>query len=270
LPSMHALTTKLVSLFPENSDRPTHQALICCFDSETGTPLAVMDGTQITAARTAAGSALATRLLARRGAGTVAIIGSGVQAEAHALALARLSSTRVIIVAGRNRSKVEDLVERLRDKVEVEVQTATSTESAVEAAQVICCTTSAASPVLEYQWIQPGTHVNAVGYNPAGSEIDNELIQHALVVVESRAAALAPAPALGAPELQRAISDGIIAEDHVRSEIGELAAGLVDGRTDDGQITLYRSIGVAIQDAAASSLILRAAQERGVGQTVQL
>jgi ornithine cyclodeaminase len=268
LPSAGALTTKLVSLFPENTDRPTHQALICCFDPDTGTPVAVMDGTYVTATRTAAGSALATRLLARADAEVVAVIGTGVQARAHARALTRLPGMKVVQVAGRDPSKVARLVAGLAE-VGVAGEAASSIEDAVSSADVVCLATHADEPVVRRGWLRPGTHINSVGYNSAGAgEVDADTIRHAVVVVESRAAALA-APPSGAVELRRAIEAGLIDAEHL-AEIGEIATGRARGRTSGDQLTLYKSVGVAVQDAAAAALVLHAARQRGAGVNVNV
>jgi ornithine cyclodeaminase/alanine dehydrogenase-like protein (mu-crystallin family) len=263
LPCAHALTTKLVSLFPGNEDRPTHQALICCFDPDNGTPLAVMDGTYVTAARTAAGSALATRLLARAGARTVAIIGTGVQARSHARAVSRLPGLDVITVAGRDRARADALARELADDGLAAVA-AESIEAAVREADVVCAATHSDEPVVRYEWLRAGAHVNSVGYNTAGrGEVDLDTVRHAFVVVESAAAALAPPPA-GAVELRGAIDARAIDADHIH-ELGAVLAGDVEGRRDGRQVTLYKSVGVAVQDAAAAALVLRLAVERGVG-----
>jgi ornithine cyclodeaminase len=269
LPSAAALTTKLVSLFPHNTDRPTHQALICSFDPDNGTPLAVMDGTVVTAARTAAGSALATRLLARPDASVVAVIGTGVQARAHAQALVHLPGVEVILCAGRDQSKTEALVSELAG-AGIPATAAASIEAAVRGADVVCAATHADQPVVRRAWLRPGAHVNSIGYNTAGAgEVDLDTIRDALVVVESRAAALA-APPSGAIELRRAVEEGVIDADHIHAEIGELASGRTTGRTDDTQLTLYKSVGVAVQDAAAAALILELARQQGIGTRVRV
>jgi alanine dehydrogenase len=269
LPSAGALSAKLVTLFPRNRDCPTHQALICCFDPATGTPVALMDGTSVTAARTAAGSALATRLLARPGASQVTVIGTGVQAGVHARALARLAGVRTIRIAGRSQDKAQALAAELA-AAGVPAQAAGSVEDAVRSADIVCAATHAARPVLRRDWLRPGTHINSVGYNTSGEgELDTATIKDALLVVESRASALAPPPS-GAVELNRAIDAHAIDASHVAAEIGEIAAGAVPGRTSDTQLTLYKSVGVAVQDAAAAALILTTAQHSGAGTLVTI
>lgn len=268
LPSANVLLTKLVSVFPENRDRPTHQALICCFDPETGSPIALMDGTYVTATRTAAGSALATRMLSRADASEIAILGTGVQARAHAEVMVRVRAVKRLRVAGRDRARVQALVEELV-AAGLPAQAAPSFEDAVRSADIVCAATHANEPVLQRAWLRPGTHVNSVGYNTSGrGEIDADTIRDALLFVESRAAVLAPPPS-GAVELRLAIEQGVVAKEHIRAEIGELVAGRA-GRTEPAQLTLYKSVGVAVQDAAAAAVVLRAAQEKNVGTEIRL
>jgi alanine dehydrogenase len=256
LPST-GLACKLVTLFPQNRDRHTHQALICVFDPDNGTPIALMDGTYITATRTAAGSALATRLLAREDARVLAIIGSGVQARTHADALRRIRRFEEVRVAGRDRAKAAALADELG-------ATAVATfEEAVRGADVVAATTHAAEPVVLRDWLAPGVHVNSVGANPAGrGEVDQAIVRDAVVAVESRASTLAPPPA-GASEFRDGAPADVV-------ELGELVAGTKPGRTSEDQITLYKSVGVAVQDAAAASLVLAAARERSIGQVIEL
>jgi ornithine cyclodeaminase len=269
LPSAGALTAKLVSLFPENRDRPTHQALICCFDHVAGTPLAVMDGTYVTATRTAAGSALATRLLARADARVLSVIGTGVQARAHARALARLPGLSTVQIAGRDPRRVLALVAEL-GAGGIPATALPSIEDAVRSAEVVCAATHAETPVVLRHWLRPGTHINSVGYNSAGEgEVDTATVRDAVVAVESRAAVLA-VPPWGAVEIRRALDQGAIGSGDELTEIGDIAAGRARGRSHGGQLTLYKSVGVAAQDAAAAALVLRAARERGIGTEVQL
>jgi alanine dehydrogenase len=256
LPST-GLVCKLVTLFPHNRDRHTHQALICVFDPDTGTPVALMDGTYITARRTAAGSALATRLLARDDVRVLAILGSGVQARTHADALRRVRKFDEVRVAGRDVARAAALAEELGAHV------AASFEEAVRGADVVAATTHATGPIVLRDWLSPGAHVNSVGANPEGrGEIDPAVVRDALVAVESRSSTLAPPPA-GAPEFRDGAPDDVV-------ELGELVSGTRPGRTSEDQITLYKSVGVAVQDAAAASLVLAAARERSIGQEIQL
>jgi ornithine cyclodeaminase len=258
VPSL-GLACKLVTLFPQNRDRETHQAAIVVFDPENGTPLALMDGTYVTATRTAAGSALATRLLAREDARVLALIGTGVQARTHARAIPRVRPLKEIRVAGRDRAKAEALAAELGSSA----RAVDSYEEAIRGADVVAATTHALEPVVRREWLEPGTHVNSVGLNPSGREVDVATVADATLVVESRDSALAPPPA-GAPELV-----GIDAA-HVHAELGELVSGAKRGRTSRDELTLYKSVGVAVQDAAAAALVLTAARERGTGREIDL
>jgi alanine dehydrogenase len=258
LPSA-GLACKLVTLFPQNTDRHTHQAVIAVFDPDNGSPLALMDGAYITATRTAAGSALATRLLAREGAHVLALLGTGVQARSHARALTRVREFTEIRVAGRDRAKAEALA----GEIGPHAHAAGSYEEAVRGADVVAATTHTVEPVVRREWLSPGTHVNSVGLNPSGREVDEQTVADALLVVESRESALAPPPA-GAPELV-----GLTAAD-VHAELGELVSGTKPGRGSQDEITLYKSVGVAVQDVAAAALVLAAARGRSLGREIEL
>jgi ornithine cyclodeaminase len=269
LPGAGALTTKLVSVFPRNHARgmPSHQAVIAAFDPVKGEPLAIMDGTYITAMRTAAGSALSTRLLARPEASVLAIVGTGVQARSHGRMLPRVASFSEGRVAGRDAGKAAALADELSEATGVPFAAADSVERAVGGADVVCATTHAAEPVVLGRWLSPGTHVTSVGFHPDGGEVDQALVTDALVVVESRTSSLAPFPA-GANELAGPVRDGLLDPSDV-VEIGEIAAKDRPGRTTPEQLTLYKSVGVAVQDAAAVALVL-AAHTAGAGPNVPL
>jgi len=231
LPSA-GLGCKLVTLFPRNVDRPTHQAEIVIFDPENGTPLAVMDGTYITAMRTAAAAALATRLLAREDARVLAIVGTGVQSRA-----------------------AQEMFPRVRDFAEIRVAGRGEYEDAVRGVDVVHAATHSPEPVVRAEWLDPGVHVSSVGYNAPGSELDPAIITRADVIcVESRDSAFAPLPA-GAPELASIDPERTV-------ELGEVVSGTRPGRTRDDEITLYKSVGVAVQDLAAAALVLSAAGAR--------
>ena len=253
------LACKLVTLFPQNRDRETHQAAIMVFDPANGTPLALMDGTYVTATRTAAGSALATRLLARDDARVLALVGTGVQARTHARAIPRVRPIEEIRVAGRDPAKAAALADELGPPA----RAVALYEDAIRGADVVAATTHAAEPVVRREWLDPGTHVNSVGLNPSGREVDAATVAEATLVVESRDSALAPPPA-GAPELAG------VDPARVHAELGEIVAGTRPGRTSQDELTLYKSVGVAVQDAAAAALVLSAARERGIGREVDL
>ncbi len=271
VPASRALVGKLVSVFPGNADRdlPTHQALIAVFDPQTGAPAAVLDGTEITAARTGACSALSVRLLAREEAAVLAVLGTGVQARSHARAVVRVRPIKEIVIAGRDAGRAEAAAGELSGELGVAVRAVGSYREAIEPADVVCATTHAVDPVVRSEWLSPGTHVTSVGFNPAGRELDDRTVAEALVCVESRRTALAPPPA-GSNDLLGPIDAGLITAEHVYAELGELVAGVKAGRSSSDQITLYKSVGVAVQDAAAAALVLRRARAAGVGEELAL
>jgi ornithine cyclodeaminase len=255
LPSA-GLGCKLVTLFPGNTDRPTHQAAIMLFDPDTGTPIVLMDGTYVTEARTAGAAALAARLLAREDATVLAILGTGAQARAHAHAFAGVRDWSEIRIAGRDYGKAQALAG------EVGATAAASFEEAVRGADVVAATTHSPEPVVRREWLSPGTHVSSVGATQSGGEVDPAIVADATLVVETLAA-LAPPPA-GASELAG------LDESAVHAELGELVSGARPGRTTPVETTLYKSVGVAVQDLAAAALVLAAARERGAGLTIEL
>jgi alanine dehydrogenase len=257
-----SLTTKLVSLFPHNppGGPPTHQAAIVVFDAATGTPAALMDGTTLTELRTAAASRLATRLLARPDASVLAVLGTGVQARAHASSHARERRWTELRIAGRDNVAAERLAAEVPGAIAVD-----SFAAALDGAGVVCATTAATEPVVRREWLAPGVHVNSVGYTTEGREVDAETVRDAVVVVESRSAALAESN-----DIRWAIRDGVAERDAVHAELGEVVAGTKAGRTAADQITLYKSLGVAAEDDAAAALVLAGAEREGLGTVVEL
>jgi ornithine cyclodeaminase len=257
------LAVKLVCVFPGNAARgvETHQALVAVFDADTGEPLAIMDGAAITAMRTAATAALATRLCARPDARVLAILGTGVQARSHARIIPRVCDIAEILVAGRTPEKVEALA------AEIGGTPAGSYAEAVEAADIVCACTHTAEAVVRREWLRPGTHVNSVGFT-AGFEVHPAVFAGAVVIVESRNAAIGEYPN-GAADLTAAIGQGLVRAEDVR-EVGELVEKRRLGRTDREQITVYRSVGVAAEDAIAAHLVVQAARRRGSGTRLDL
>jgi alanine dehydrogenase len=243
------LETKLVSVFPDHE--PSHQALIAVFDPETGTPLALMDGTYITATRTAAASALSTRLLAREDARVLSILGTGVQARSHLDAVTRVRDFEEVRVAGRSREQAEALG----------VAVVGSFDAAVREADVVCACTDASAPVLRRAWLASGTHVTSVGASRDGPELDEGTVRADVLAVESRVA-FEPYPS-GAHELQGLDPAAAV-------ELGELVAGTRPGRTSREQITVYKSMGHAAEDAAAARLVYERALREGAGTEVDL
>lgn len=269
--SSATLAAKLVSVFPGNAATgpPSHQAVILLFDAAAGTPLALMDGTYLTAARTAAGSALATRLLARADADVLAIVGTGVQARAHARAVTRVRPVREIRILGRKPEKTARFAAEVGSLTGLPARPAASFRDAAAGALIVCAATHCAEPVVLGKWLEPGAHVNSVGLNLAGREVDAEAVARSLVVVESRTAALG-AGSGGANDLAWPLRDGLVDTDHIHAELGEIVSGTRPGRSAPDQITLYKSVGVAVQDAVAARLVLDAARERGAGREIEL
>ena len=247
------LETKLVSVF-EDAD-PSHKAVIVVFDSQTGTPEALLDGTWITAMRTAAASALSTRLLAREDARVLAVLGAGVQARSHLTAVPLVRSFDEVRIANRDPAKAQALAD------EFGAVAVGSFDEAVRGADVVCACTHASEPVLRREWLEPGTHVTSVGASQEGPELDAATVSAGILAVESRVA-FEPPPA-GSFELQ-----GLDPESAV--ELGELVSGSRPGRTSDDEITVYKSMGHAVEDAAAAALVLEAARAEGAGTTVEL
>jgi alanine dehydrogenase len=271
VPALGALMTKLVSVFPGNvgCGVPTHQAVIAMFDPETGSPVALLDGTEITATRTAAGSALSVKLLAREDARVLAVLGTGVQARAHAEAVVRVRPLTEVLIAGRDRGKADAVASELDALLSPTVRAVDSYADALAQADVVCATTHSVEPVVRREWLSPGTHVTSVGFNPAGRELDDQTVIDALVCVESRSAVLADPPA-GSNDLIEPLKRGLISPEHLHAELGELVSGTRSGRTSARQLTLYKSVGVAVQDAAAAALVLAKAHEVGAGRVLAL
>lgn len=239
------LAAKLVSVFPANHERglPSHQAVVALFDESTGAPLALMDGTYITAIRTAAATGVATRLLARRDAGRVAILGGGVQGRSHERVLVEQLGFTDVRIATRSAGD--------------------SFETAVREADVVCCCTDALDPILRTEWLRPGTHVSSVGGSLAGrGELPPDLFASgARLFVETRVT-FSPAPA-GAPEL-------VGLDPSLGTELGEVLTGRKPGRSSADEVTVYKSVGNAVEDAVAARLVYDRAVAEGVGVTVTI
>jgi ornithine cyclodeaminase/alanine dehydrogenase-like protein (mu-crystallin family) len=230
-----ALGAKLVTFYPNNTGVPTHHAMILLFRPETGEPLVTMDGRLITEMRTAAVSAVATDALARADSSVLAILGSGVQAGSHLEAMRAVRKFREVRVFSPRNSK--EFCRRHG------VSAAASAEEAVQGADVIVVATSATAPVLMGEWVSPGAHINAVGATrPNWRELDDETLRKARIYVESREAAMKE-------------SGDVIAAGQVFAEIGEVVAGTKSGRESKEEITLFKSVGVAVEDVAAASLV---------------
>ena len=261
-----AFSLKAICMIPENPGHglDAHQGTVTLFDGDTGVPTAILDASAITEVRTAAVTAVATRLLARGDARVLAILGAGVQAKAHLRALTPVRAFESVRVHSRTEVHARALVE---DAAGNRATVAASAEQAVRGADVIVTATSSAEPVLKREWLAPGAHVNAVGAStPNQREVDSATVAASALYVDSRESLRHEAG-----EFQLAVADGVISgEDHVRAELGEVLAGARPGREDDHELTLFRSLGLAVEDLAAAELTVATARSQGLGREVEL
>jgi alanine dehydrogenase len=254
---------KIVTVFDTNAERglPTHQAMIVLLDPDTGALQALMDGRYITEARTGAVSAVSARYLARPDASTLAIIGTGVQARGHLAAFAEVRRIRDVRVWSPKRTSRERFVAEMQPGAGVPVRAAESAEHAARGADLIVLATASATPVIDMSWIAPGSHIVSVGApRPDQREIDPALIARARLFVDSRAGALAESG-----DIVMGIAEGRFGTDHVAGELGELVLGRITGRQSAEEITIFKSLGMAVEDVATADLVYRRALERGVG-----
>jgi ornithine cyclodeaminase len=259
---------KAVTVFHHNEarDLPSHQGLITLLDAETGTPLALMDGTRITAVRTAAVSAVATRHLARPDASVLAIFGTGVQARAHAEAIACVRDLRAIRIWGRRPEAADALAADLASSLAVEVFGLTDAPAALRGADIVVTATASPTPVLPADAVEAGAHVNAVGaYTATTRELPSELVARGRLFVDDRHAALSEAG-----DILLAIADGAIDASHVVGTLGEVVVGSVGGRTDPSEVTIFESLGLGLEDIAAAAHVYEAAVEAGAGVEVEI
>lgn len=264
IPDLPALGTKVVTVFPSNSAAglPTHLATILLLDPMTGELLAVVDGRFITEARTAAASAVSVKLLARQDASRLAILGSGVQARSHleAIGLVRdLSAVRVWSPTAANRAA---FAREMQPRCSAPIILAATAQDAVEGADLVVLVTASRDAVVRQEWIRAGAHVCAVGAcRPNHREMDSALVASARLFVDSRTGALAEAGDIVIP-----IAEGAFDESHIAGELGEVAAGTVAGRQSDTETTIFKSLGMAVEDVAAAQLAYTKAAERGLGR----
>ena len=259
-----ALGTKLVTVFHDNAavGLPSHLAVIALLDSTTGQMLALLDGRYITEARTAAVSAVSARLLARPGARTLAIIGSGVQARSHLEALGQVCALTEVRVSSPNSAKREAFVRDMQPHTSATIRALASAREAVAGADLIALVSSSREPVVHGDWVADGAHICAVGAcRPDQREMDTDLVRRSRLFVDSTVGALAEAGDIVLP-----IREGAIDGTHIAGELGALAAGSVRGRESNRQITVFKSLGMAVEDVAAAHLAFTRATERGLGR----
>jgi ornithine cyclodeaminase len=258
--SRPVFTLKEIVISPANSAQglDPHQGAVLVHDGETGELRAVLNASAITEIRTAAVSALATRVLARNGAKTVAIVGAGVQARAHVEAMRAVLADAEIRIWSRTAARSQALADRTGS-------TATrSAEEALADADVVCTCTSSREPVVRLDWLSSGAHVNAVGSSiPTARELDAATVAAAALFVDRRESALNEAG-----DYLLAVTEAGVGPDHIRAELGELLIGAAPGRTADDELTVFKSLGLAVEDLAAAELCLARAAERGIGREV--
>lgn len=264
----NALGIKIISYFRDNPRHglPPILATLSLYSAETGKLLALMDGTYLTAVRTACASAMATRVLARAETPVLGVLGAGTQARTHIRALGRVRAIQRVLVWSPSGVSAIYVKEELEEEVGCEILPQESVEAVVREADILATVTAAAEPILKAEWLQPGAHVNAVGsHRPDARELGSDTVQRAVVVVDSRDAIDSECG-----DILLAMEEGAITRDHIRGEIGEVLAGAKPGRTGDREVTLYKSVGIAVQDVAAAALVYRRALEQGIGTEVEI
>lgn len=263
-----ALGMKVVTYFQQNPKRdlPAILATIMLFSADTGKIIAIMDGSYVTAIRTACASAMATKVLANPDSKVVGILGAGVQARAHIEALTRVRNIGAFKIYSPSGVSAAKLQEEMRGRIDSAIEVVSSAEQAVRDADLVVTVTTAKEPIIKADWLKPGTHINAVGsHRPDLRELDGATLARAKVVVDSRAAIMAECG-----DILLAIDERSIAPSVVHAEIGEVLAGTKPGRTDESEITLYKSVGIAVQDVAAAHLVYHKALKQRVGTTVEI
>jgi ornithine cyclodeaminase len=258
-----AFGLKVVSVMPGNHGTAydSHQGVVMLFGVEHGEPLVIADATAITAVRTAAVSGAATRALARADAGDLALLGSGTQARTHLAAMAAVRPLRRVRVWSRSRANTERFAREEGKRHDVRLEACADAEAAVRGADLVCTTTSAREPVLAGRWLAPGAHVNAVGACfPASRELDGEAVARARLYTDRRESCIAEAG-----DFLLARAEGAIGDGHLLGELGDVFIGKLPGRTTDADVTLFKSLGLAVEDLASAHFLLRRAREKGAG-----
>lgn len=267
MPGIKRVGLKAVTNHKENSAKglPIVHAMMMLFDSSNGEPLAIMDGEALTALRTGAGSGLATQFLARKGAKTVSIFGPGAQGETQLEAVCAVRDIKQAFVFGRNKDRSAKFAEKMTQKLGIKVIVADST-AYLQQSDIICTATPAEAPLFDDKHLMPGTHINAVGaYKTDMIEIPYETVKRSKVFVDQVAACLSEAGDIVQP-----IQQGIIGEEHIVGELGQLVKGTITGRENENEVTLFKSVGVAVQDLVTADLVLQTALTEGQGTVLKL
>ena len=268
LASPEILGLKAIGVFPGNDHSPldSHQGLVILVDPANGAPIAVMDASSITAIRTAAVSGVATRVLARQDAGDLAILGSGVQARSHLEAMHAVRRLRRVRAASPNPERLGRFVSWARERLGLEVEPSTSPREAITGADLICTVSSSPVPLVEGDRLQEGVHINAVGSSiPTTRELDTRAIVRARLIVDRIESALNEAGDFLIPRAEGAVTDA-----HIAGELGDVLTGAVPGRRSPAEITVFKSLGIAVEDLAAAHHVLRNAEAQGLGIVAEL
>jgi len=268
LGGIQSVGVKVIAAFPSNygTEYDTHQGVVLLFDTERGLLRAIVDGTAITAIRTAAVSGVATKLLARPDAGDLAIVGAGTQARAHLEAMLVVRDIRRVRVYSLPLEGAHQFARRESDRHGIEVEVKETAQEAVDGADIICTVTTAKEPVVKGEWVAPGAHINAVGaFTPTTRELDTAAVVRSRFYGDRRESTLNEAGEFLIPK-----NEGVIDESHIVGEIGEILVGKVQGRTSPGEITLFKSLGIAIEDLAAAHYVLNKAREKNLGTWVEI
>jgi ornithine cyclodeaminase/alanine dehydrogenase len=266
---MGALGVKVVSVYSDNPSKynlPTTQGIVLLNDPRTGAVLAIMDGTFLTALRTGAASGVATKYLARKDARTVGLIGAGVQGRTQIAGICEVRAIEKVKAYDIIPDRCSSFCKEIRKELQVDAAPVTSPELAVKGSDVVATSSTSKTPVLNGEWLDQGTHVNAIGsHTPDARELDATAIKRAKVIVDSRDAALKEAGDIIIP-----ITEGIISSDHIYAELGEIITGKKAGRESASEITIFKSQGLAIQDVSTAGKVYEIAVKKGVGKVLDL
>jgi ornithine cyclodeaminase len=263
-----ALGMKAVAVFPGNASRgiDTHQGAVLLFEADTGRLSALMDGGEITAIRTAAVSGVATDVLARSDAAELAVLGAGVQGRTHLQAIGAVRKIKKARIWSRNQARAKELADHQRDKLGFPVEAVESAEAAVRNADVIATVTASPEPIVQRSWLKQGVHINAVGSSvPSTRELDTATMAAARLFVDRRESALNEAGDLLIPMREGAVTAG-----HIVAELGDVIVGKNAGRRSPDEMTVFKSLGLAVEDVASAEFIAEKARASGVGKTVQM
>jgi ornithine cyclodeaminase len=261
-----SMGVKVISVMPGNhgTQYDSHMGAVFLFEAEYGRPLALIEAGEITALRTAAVSGLATRLLANQEAGDLAILGTGIQADSHLEAMLAVRPIRRVRVWSRHADNRERFAARASAHYNITIEPVETAQAAITDAEIICTTTAATEPVLQGAWLAPGAHLNVVGSaTPTAREVDSEAMRRAHLFVDRRESALNEAGDFIIPK-----REGVISDDHIQAELGEVLLGRHPGRTTPEAITLFKSLGLAVEDLASAQFIYQQALAQGIGTRV--